>query len=587
VKAGDKSKEAFANEEAIAYYNQALKLMDDVGAVRTCPPLLGHIYQSMGEIYFPLSKHQEALEYCHKALEYTTDKRQRARIYGIMGWIYEREHKYDLALEHLNAGIAELGDDAECPEMASICIPLFWVTWWEDGEEAIKIAQRGLNIVEGTEHYFEIVELYTCLIWVYAIHGRDIDKAFEYAEKSVEIAQKSGNSYLIAHSTRWLGWVHLQTQWQHLRSDGYDAAIKFTREAAGIYEKIGHNFDAGQAYLNLWFIYQKRGDLDEAIEYGERVLEIPGHPYHLCFDFHLASQYLQKGDAEKAIESCKRALEVSDLSAIVKGQPSIFGIPNISIFVAQSLGIMEEALARIGRKEELTPYCIRLREEKGEDLRGLRLTQWYLEPKELPELFTETAFVDEFDEPALKSEWEWVNPRGDSSYSLSSEASWLELRAASGSDMHGSNFDAPRLLQEISGDFAAEVKMKRVSDDLPSVSGLLVWKDEENYIRFERGMNLKDEISLAGNVQGEYDHFGRGMLASDIVYLRLERIGDRFSAYCSSDGENWMTCGEVSFPAEDPIQIGIHAIGGIGRVGMISLGDMVTATRFDYFRVMK
>jgi len=374
---------------------------------------------------------------------------------------------------------------------------------------------------------------------------------------------------------------------KHLGNDGYDAAIKLMREAAGIYEKIGHDFDVGQAYLHIWFIYQKRGDLDEAIEYAERVLEIPGHPYHFFCHFHLACEYLQKGDAEKAIESCKRALQVSDFSVIAKGRFSIFGISNSSIFAAQSLGIMEEAFAQIGEREELIPYCTRLREEKGEDLRGLKLTQWHLEPEELSGFFNQSAFVDEFDGPDLKSEWEWMDPSGDSGYSLSSEASWLEVRAASGSNLHGSNFDAPRLLQEISGDFGVEVKMKAALDDLPSVSGLLVWKDEENYIRFERGMHLKDEISLAGNVQGEYNHFGRGMLASEILYLRLERIGDRFSAYCSSDGENWMTCGDVRFPAEDPIQIGIHAIGKIGWVGMINLGDMVTATRFDYFRVLR
>jgi len=63
----------------------------------------------------------------------------------------------------------------------------------------------------------------------------------------------------------------------------------------------------------------------------------------------------------------------------------------------------------------------------------------------------------------------------------------------------------------------------------------------------------------------------------------IERIGDRFSAYCSGDGSNWMTCGEVSLPAEDPIRIGIHAVGSVGLRG----GAMATATRFDYFKVLK
>jgi regulation of enolase protein 1 (concanavalin A-like superfamily) len=73
------------------------------------------------------------------------------------------------------------------------------------------------------------------------------------------------------------------------------------------------------------------------------------------------------------------------------------------------------------------------------------------------------------------------------------------------------------------------------------------------------------------------------ILASDVVYLRLERIGDIFSAYCSEDGSNWMTCGQVSFPVEDPIQVGIYVIGNTGLRGGYKAVE--TATRFDYFRI--
>jgi len=168
------------------------------------------------------------------------------------------------------------------------------------------------------------------------------------------------------------------------------------------------------------------------------------------------------------------------------------------------------------------------------------------------------------------------------------EDSWLEIHAMSG--------NMPRLLQDLGsrgealrGDFAIETKIK--SGDLSSVGGILVRKDENSYIRFDKGMLSRDffdkgmfsnnEITLAGNIQGEFNYFGRGILVSDIVYFRLERIGDRLSAYCSDDETNWMTCGELSFPVDDPVQIGIHAIGNNG------LQDLDIVTRFDYFRVLR
>ena len=35
------------------------------------------------------------------------------------------------------------------------------------------------------------------------------------------------------------------------------------------------------------------------------------------------------------------------------------------------------------------------------------------------------------------------------------------------------------------------------------------------------------------------------------------------TALCSSDGKEWFTVGQVDFPAEDSIQVGLHANGNI------------------------
>jgi regulation of enolase protein 1 (concanavalin A-like superfamily) len=382
-------------------------------------------------------------------------------------------------------------------------------------------------------------------------------KAEEWLRQGAGLAE---TKWHLATAHGYLFEMYLNSGNQERAKAHLEAAIEFCREtddpsgAYYIYERARHLLRVG--------IF-----LDEALEFAQKAVQLNSNVYTINT---LGWAYLQKGDSEKTIECCKKALEV--------------GMSN-SALVARTLGLLEEAFAKAGKREEFISYCKELREKKAEEVQNLKLTQWYLEPKELSGLFTQITFEDEFDEPALKSEWEWVNPKGDSSYSLSSEVSWLEMRAASRSDL-------PRLLQEISGDFAVEIKMKAASDDLPSVGGLLIWKDEKNYIQFERGRDGKDEFGLSGSVGGEFEHFGRGLLASEVVYLRLERIGDRISAYCSGDGANpaerdaenrdWLTCGEVSFPVEAPIQVGIHAIARstYGR------GE-ATATRFDSFKIFR
>jgi len=46
---------------------------------------------------------------------------------------------------------------------------------------------------------------------------------------------------------------------------------------------------------------------------------------------------------------------------------------------------------------------------------------------------------------------------------------------------------APHLIQEMPGDFAVEVCTSTVSDDKPQQGGLLIWKDKNNFLRFDRG----------------------------------------------------------------------------------------------------
>jgi len=37
------------------------------------------------------------------------------------------------------------------------------------------------------------------------------------------------------------------------------------------------------------------------------------------------------------------------------------------------------------------------------------------------------------------------------------------------------------------------------------------------------------------------------------------------NALCSGDGTDWFTVGQVEFPREDPVEIGLPAIGNINR----------------------
>jgi hypothetical protein len=66
---------------------------------------------------------------------------------------------------------------------------------------------------------------------------------------------------------------------------------------------------------------------------------------------------------------------------------------------------------------------------------------------------------------------------------------------------------------------------------------------------------------------------GRGLLRGAAFHLRLEREGGRFTALCSAAGTSWLTCGQVDFPAQHPLQVGIASLWG-------------TVAHFDWARLL-
>jgi hypothetical protein len=214
------------------------------------------------------------------------------------------------------------------------------------------------------------------------------------------------------------------------------------------------------------------------------------------------------------------------------------------------------------------------------------------------ELFREVAFSDEFD--ALRPEWRWVDPKGDCLRSFGAHQrggilttavseGWLEVQVPPEHDLWwgnkgtGGDLDGPRMLQPISGNFSIQVKMT-CSEQQKEHGGILVWKNENLFLRHEKTSDLhafRGDVRFEKHVYRRSGLVGRGTghRGKRFHYLRLDRIGHEFSAYCSLDGVQWQTCGVDFIVMRDPIEIGIHAL----CPGPIP----PTTTRFDYFRILR
>src|SRR5262249_48923579 len=141
--------------------------------------------------------------------------------------------------------------------------------------------------------------------------------------------------------------------------------------------------------------------------------------------------------------------------------------------------------------------------------------------------------------------WRWDDPFGDCGFTWEGG---LVLRAANERDLDVLNRGAPRLLRRIDGAFAVETVCVPVSPEQPAIGGLLLWEDEANYLRLDRGARGPGEITFRGSVGNQEMYFGRGSLAAERLWLRLERVGEQVEALCSMDGQQWWQAGVAAFP---------------------------------------
>jgi RNA polymerase sigma factor (sigma-70 family) len=165
------------------------------------------------------------------------------------------------------------------------------------------------------------------------------------------------------------------------------------------------------------------------------------------------------------------------------------------------------------------------------------------------------------------------NPDGDCA--ITPEADGLVLRLPrTPHDLcaEAGRVNAPRVLQEVDGDFSAQVKVCGAlrPTAVPGgvayqAGGLLLWADNRNYVRLERAALNRDGAvhplaAFEARARGER----AGARACDVTqqdaWLRLERRGNRLLGSVSADGRQWTSLEplEVDFPAK--LRVGVAAV---------------------------
>lgn len=191
---------------------------------------------------------------------------------------------------------------------------------------------------------------------------------------------------------------------------------------------------------------------------------------------------------------------------------------------------------------------------------------------------------------------EVINPAGDCLFFEEGDRLSIVVPGNRVHDLNpqpGLNFDAPRVLKEVAGDFEAQLTVLPFPrpPSVPSLTplrkpyigaGFTVWQDRDRFVRFVRA-SMPTSREGAPYVHSEQFEEGKRVSHKAVsipdgpVRLRVRRLGNTLQLALKSDGETWTELATLNDPVlPQTVQLGVLATS--------SLSEAFTA-RFEKFSV--
>ena len=167
---------------------------------------------------------------------------------------------------------------------------------------------------------------------------------------------------------------------------------------------------------------------------------------------------------------------------------------------------------------------------------------------------TTVVWTDIFDDEQLDSEWSWIR-EDPSHWSLINQPGFMQINVQHGSIWRERN-DAKNLLLRDApeGDFEIETQLIFTPGHSFQFAGLLVYEDDDNWMRLGRAFCEYDPPVCAGGNGIYFHHEEEGVNAGETnyamtttvegeAYLRIVRHGSVYTGYVSENGTNWTLVG--------------------------------------------
>ena len=232
IKAGEKAAKVYANSEGAAYYDSALKLLEEnEGALRE----KARVLEELGEIKGLIGEYDACLKFWNEALLLWKQMDEKARV--------ARLHR-----KSSNVLLHKMGNTIKAKEHQC----------------------RALEILEAESESVELVNLHADMAHMYW-HVGDTTAALPLAEKALETAKKLNSQEAIANSYLVWGKIVGSMEGKKETVEGYEKALKigldngFAETAVEAYKGLAGAFEAAQQQEKSLECYQKGHELAKKV----------------------------------------------------------------------------------------------------------------------------------------------------------------------------------------------------------------------------------------------------------------------------------------------------------------------------------
>jgi class 3 adenylate cyclase/tetratricopeptide (TPR) repeat protein/DNA-binding XRE family transcriptional regulator len=312
--AGDRARDRYANQEAIAAYGQAVRLIEELGGDQW-PDTYGAICESLGMILHRLSRFDAAIDAYGKGLAVARGAFQRARLRALWCDAEEGAHRYLEALAQCDLAEQELGPASDPPELP-------WLSAWIAVQQArisvldwLHDTETSARLIEQVRPFIEThgsAEQYASFLLSVLALAMTRDRMLLDGE-TVELARAAYAAAQQAEpSPYW--WAVFELGFALLWHGDLDEATVVLEESLAEGMRRGDVTVQSRALTYLMAAGRKRGDVDAVQEeigpVIERAREASLPEYEAMAIANRAWVAWRRGDEEKAATDAQTALRI-------------------------------------------------------------------------------------------------------------------------------------------------------------------------------------------------------------------------------------------------------------------------------------